>query len=194
MKQMKVIYYHFHIIIISVLSLNGCAKSVNGTDTGQDDVALNASYLTASGGDPRGYYSPNSPFVFTKDPVDSLIVNYGEGSLRILGSNSDTGNYSLLLTARIKPNYFTGSYAYFTESDTVNGNWKVRGREISFTDSNFTRACTFSADSRGFYLIYEHLSTFPPMTNHVLRLFGNPNPDSTVWVFKKITSSFGPAG
>ena len=170
---------------LGILFLDGCKKSVNSIDNTNNDISIDKNYLKALGGDPRGSYTPNSPFVSIFNPQDSLVLNSGNGILQILGSNPDSGSYFLQLTAQVRTKFMSNLYTYVTVSDTANGVWKVNGTNIAFTDNGFTRTVSFSADSKGFYLIYPHLSSFPPMTSLMLGLLDAASADSTVWVFKK---------
>jgi len=176
--------YILAMFCVGILSLNSCTQS--STDTNNDNnVALDKTYLNPSGGDPRGDYSPNTPFIFILNPDDSLTVCYGIGSLQMHGSTSDSGDYFLQLTARVRTKRMGDLYTHDTESDTIRGTWKVNGKEISFTDSGFTRTSKYTRDSKGFYLIYQNLSSFPPMSKQLLLLLDGASPDSTVWAFKR---------
>ena len=117
-----------------------------------EDVNLkfNIAYRTPKGGDPRGTYFPNSPFLFTADPTDSLTVAGGAGTLTITGASQDSGEYTLELSSHVSGR-ISGIIYYNTKphTDTTYGTWRVINNTLSVTDGNLVEMFRFHPTKRG---------------------------------------------
>lgn len=145
----------------------------NNNNNGNNIPESEFSY-TASGGDPRGTYTPNTPTASTKLPTPptgfSFAMNYtkntGSGTLTLEGTSATSGTYTksnLVLEVEGTAKVMSGSTVVFSYpfpttdykvpfADLPNtGTWKVEGTKLYFNDS--TQGMDFSTTSKGIFSI-----------------------------------------
>ena len=151
------------------------------------NLTVDSSYLIAKGGDPRGTFIPNDPFLFTLNPTDSVVISSATGRLEMSGPSNDSGAYRLELTSQLEGRFSGINYTKTKPiSDTTDGTWWVLGDTLFVSNGNLTRAVTFSSDSKGLYIIYPVVTATPPIQLGLLLIMGTPGvSDSTIWIFKR---------
>ena len=176
-----------NLISCEVLSTNSNDSETDPVDS--PDLIVQDSFLFPKGGDPRGVYAPNSPFVSYFGATEHAIAaNSGTGILEIKGFTAKQGFYTVKdLRARIdgfvKDCPFTGVPLPFA---THSGTWRVSGTKIIYTAEGLAGEDTtlFSGDDLGLYLLEASFTFTPPF----LSFPGNFAPScsgQTLWVFKK---------
>lgn len=167
MKKLSII----SLFIAALAFINGCNKNTASgppvhSPTDSPNIALYSYPSTGEGGDPRGYYTPNSPAVdvFTQ-PVSSASIQYemkvnnGSGLVQLSGS-STSGTYT---TTNLNINVYgiltvkQGSVNYslpitfdniFTKAS---GKWSIPTQGMMVLDN--TDTVQYTATNRGIFFI-----------------------------------------
>jgi hypothetical protein len=127
------------------------------------------------GGDPRGTYFGNTPYVFVLPnllPItDSSYANYTKFYLEIKGDDSTHGTYNYIVAAVryyvvvTDKDYGTSSQDRFSmdlasnPNESFSGTWQVTGKTITFSEAAVLGDGAYSVNSRGLY-IYTLRPTF----------------------------------
>jgi hypothetical protein len=125
---------------------------------------------TSTGGDIRGNYAINEPFVSVVSDIQGLTItpmttaNSGTGTMKFEGSSASSGTYT---QTNLKPN-LQGSInlsilganipislselgdAFAMNVGKTTGTWKVTGNNLSINDGT---PLPYTVDSKGLYLI-----------------------------------------
>ena len=147
------------------------------------DLEIDSSYLELIGGDPRGCYQPNTPFVYYYgDLPDSLNNNTAEGNFVISGVTADSGEFELNLTISVSGRIGTYIYAYVPFECEISGSWYVDNIYFIAKHGDLTDTVTFTADEQGLYFIEEIFKNRPPIVDRDIE----PNPHGPcIWIYKK---------
>ena len=149
------------------------------------DFPIDQSYTIPRGGDPRGNYTPHTPFVCYFGPsYDSLTSNTCAGTLWISGASNSSGSFSLSIVSIIGGT--VGSNGRVPQADTTNvfGSWAVYDTMIVFSTSGGSDSVAYTADSKGIYLIDPLFYYYPPVSR-LHHLMDPGVPGTTVWAYKK---------
>jgi hypothetical protein len=170
------------LLFISLFIINiSCEDNSTNSKSVKPNLNIDSTYSTPTGGDPRGNYLPNTPFVFYFGiEYDSLVQNTGEGWLNVQGATPDSGNFSYELLTKVGGTIGNNIYAIVPWSENAIGAWKVDNNKIIVTINGVTDTIMFSAKNNALFLIYDRFQTKP---FDLFELIPGPI-GSTVWVFK----------
>lgn len=174
----SILYLCMVMFTISFIACKDDATSSNNNNNNNNNgnnIPESEFSYTASGGDPRGTYTPNTPTASAKLPTPpsgySFAMNYtkntGSGTLTLEGTSATSGTYTktnLVLEVEGAANVKLGSTTVYTYpfpsadykipfADLPNtGTWKVEGNTLFFNGS--TTGMNFSTTSKGIFLIH----------------------------------------
>jgi len=167
------------LIMIIAISFSAC-KDDESSPTNNDTTNIPESEFptTATGGDPRGTYTPNTPAASTKLPaatggysfVMSYTKNTGSGTLKLEGASATSGTYTntnLVLEVEGAAKVMMGSteiLSYPFPSDDPDdefapfsslpptGTWRVDGNTLIFNDD--MEGLGFAVTSKGLFAVH----------------------------------------
>ena len=140
---------------------------------------IDSTYTIARGGDPRGEYIPNTPFVFYFGELsDSLYQNSGNGHLKITGDTSDNGSFSYQAETKVAGTIGNFIYAISPGKDDITGSWKAENSKFIITVNSVVDTAAYSVIDGRFFLIYERFHSKP------FNLLDTGQSGNTIWAFK----------
>ena len=175
-------------IAISMLLLAftyGCNSTPSGGEQESDnpDITIDSSYLIPQGGDPRGAYKPNTPFVqYFGSLEDSLLSNTASGEFHVSGSTPDSGDFDLRLTINVSGYIGQYIYASLPAEYSIGGTWSADGAHLILRHQGYLDSLAYTSDAKGIYFITQIFSNLPPIIDRGL----DPFPDGPcVWIYKR---------
>ena len=180
-NQMNIYFIKYFITLVIILFLYSCNDNSTNSTTEKQNLSIDSSYSIPVGGDPRGNYIPNIPFVFYfGNENSSFVQNSGEGWLKVEGNTATSGDITYDLITKVGGMVGNTTYAVITVNEKVSGIWKVENKNFIVTINNISDTIAFSSKNQALFLIYNRFKSKP---------FDLIDPDpgvlgSTVWVFK----------
>jgi hypothetical protein len=173
--------------VIILIGFTACNNDSVEPATEIPDILITRELLGASGGDPRGAYVPNAPFVhYFGILADSLSSTSGSGSLDLRGSSSTSGTFTFGHTPGVGGTIGSIIYAILPVKEMNSGLWGVVGNRMIIQFESRSDTVAFTANAKGLVLIVPYFNSLPPLSvNNVDHPTQSAN-DSTVWVFKKL--------
>ncbi len=164
--------YLIPFFFVLIFSLTGCQKNDNPATSSTDptasaNIAASAFLQTATGGDPRATYAPNSPMLeFFANPnlpatfQTQIQSQSGSGTITLAGSSASSGTYStnnlsMFAIGSISATYngqtFTAPLAFSSGILKTNGTWSVISQSKIVMDSQDT--LSYAVNDKGLFLI-----------------------------------------
>lgn len=167
------------LIMIIAISFSAC-KDDESSPTNNDTTNIPESEFptTATGGDPRGTYTPNTPAASTKLPAApsgfsytmSYTKNTGSGTLKLEGTSATSGTYTntnLKVEVEGVAKVMMGSTQVYSQAfpgenpDEFNpfnsmpatGTWRADGSMLYFNDD--TEGINFTVTSKGLFAVQD---------------------------------------
>jgi hypothetical protein len=178
---MKIYFIKYFVILVIILIIYSCNDNSTNSTAEKPNLNIDSSYSIPIGGDPRGYYIPNTPFVFYfGNENSSFVQNSGEGWLKVEGNTATSGNIFYDILTKVGGTVGNTIYTVMPVSEQVSGIWKVENKNFIVTINNISDTIAFSAKNQAMFLIYNRFKNKP---------FNLIDPDpgvlgSTIWVFK----------
>ncbi len=160
--------------MIIAISFSACKDDESSPST-SNNIPESEFPATATGGDPRGTYTPNTPAASTKLPPStaaySFSMNYtkntGSGTLKLEGTSATSGTYTntnmkfdVVGEVKITAGGMSSSYPFPGDDPEAvdpfsgmpaNGTWKVEGNTIFFDDDG--EGIDFTVTSKGLFAV-----------------------------------------
>ena len=181
----------FACVVVVTLNCNKESSTKSQTNPNDsDDIMIDNSYLEPKGGDPRGYYATNNPFVMYWGS-GTLMGDEGRGTIVIKGNSAGAGTFQTNnYGASVHLETDSCIMATYPYSNNIKGNWSVDGKYFILTKEGNAEKDTilFTSDSKGFYLISPIFKNGPPFLSFPYNS-NDDDPticnDSTIWIFKR---------
>ena len=181
---MKKSVAYFLSVMLAVFVLSSCKdddKSPTSGNNGNSNIPESEFPVTATGGDPRGTYTPNTPAITLKYTPSSeglaltttFTKNTGSGSITIQGASATAGTYTLnKMTLDIQGKMkltnngqVLGEQPFFPgdvlDSTKPSGTWKVENGKLIF--DNDDEGSSYTVTSKGLFFVsdldFEELGT-----------------------------------
>lgn len=167
------------IAFIMAIGFSACSEdsSAPADNNNSGNIPESEFPTTATGGDPRGTYTPNTPAASTKLPPPptgftfsmTYTKNTGSGTVKLEGSSATSGTYTntnLVIEIAGIAKVMSGStevFSYpFPSSDpnefnpfstmAATGTWRVDGNKLYFNDE--TEGMDFTVTSKGLFAVH----------------------------------------
>lgn len=156
------------------LAFAACSNDSSSPSPTNSNIAESEFPTTATGGDPRGTYTPNTPMISMKlptMPVGSMTISYtkntGSGTIVLEGSTATSGTYKstdfkMEVEGKMKisiPGFpeqeipFPGTEAPDIGFDAPkpNGTWRIQNGQLFFDDE--TEGSGYTVTSKGLFFV-----------------------------------------